>query len=276
MIVGANGFTGRALVSFLRESCNDETTFCLLDKIADSTAGIIACDLLDIDTIAKCIVNMQPTQIYNLVGSFTNDYNQDYEMNVVATKNICEALITSGVRSRLLLVGSASEYGVAHQSENPISEQCPLRPQSIYGLTKAYQSMLMQYYHYANQLDIVMARTFNIYGLGISPRLFAGKIYKQIAEGSSEIILDDLSARRDYLHISEVVRYYQLIMDRGLSGEVYNVGSGISLNGQELSVKLIEEAGYKASAFTVIETGPRALVQEIYADLSKLSALKLA
>lgn len=272
LITGASGFISRALIQFLRSQGNTDLYLC--DRLAVEGEGITSVDLSDSQRAAELIASVRPTQIYHLAGSFSNDYQTDYQANVETTKNICDALIAQNITARVLLIGSASEYGTVNQNENPVSEHQPLRPLTVYGLTKAYQSLLMQFYHNKHGLDLVMARTFNLYGEGISPRLLAGKIYQQLNNGDRRITLDDVTARRDYLHVSKVVGYYHHIMERGLPGEVYNVGSGVALSTRDLIIRIITETGLDPAEFEIQATGEQMSVQEIYADTRKLTSLE--
>lgn len=272
LITGASGFISRALIQFLRSQGNTDLYLC--DRLAVEGEGITSVDLSDSQRAAELIASVRPTQIYHLAGSFSNDYQTDYQANVETTKNICDALIAQNITARVLLIGSASEYGTVNQNENPVSEHQPLRPLTVYGLTKAYQSLLMQFYHNKHGLDLVMARTFNLYGEGISPRLLAGKIYQQLNNGDRRIALDDVTARRDYLHVSKVVGYYHHIMERGLPGEVYNVGSGVALSTRDLIIRIITETGLDPAEFEIQATGEQMSVQEIYADTRKLTSLE--
>ena len=91
------------------------------------------------------------------------------------------------------------------REDNPVSEEYPLHPVSIYGVTKAFQTQLAQFYYRRHHLDLVMARTFNLIGLGISPRLFIGRLQQQIEDYRfgkiTKISLGNLEARRDYIPI---------------------------------------------------------------------------
>jgi GDP-4-dehydro-6-deoxy-D-mannose reductase len=271
LITGASGFTGRALIPFLQSAGESQLT--LVDRVGDPAAGVAECNFVDASVVHSCISLTQPAEIYHLVGSFTQDFDIDFETNVTVTKNLCDALVALRSNARVLLIGSAAEYGAVAPDQNPIREDATLRPISVYGLTKAFQSALMQYYYGAHQLNVVMARTFNMYGLGISSRLFVGKIYEQIAAGTHTIEIDDLSAARDFLHISDVVRYYHLIMQRGVAGEVYNVGSGSPSNGADIIAKIAAECGKNPADFTATATGSLASVRRLFADVTKLHTL---
>ena len=63
----------------------------------------------------------------------------------MSTKNIFDSIREINVKARVLLVGSAAEYGRIEEADNPVSEAHPLRPISIYGLTKVMQTTLMAY-----------------------------------------------------------------------------------------------------------------------------------
>jgi nucleoside-diphosphate-sugar epimerase len=75
-----------------------------------------------------------------------------------------------------------------------------------------------------------MALTLNLLKINIIDKVFIGRLYKQIKEykleAVSKIILGNMSNKRDYIPIDDAVKKYILIMERGTSGEVYNVGSG--------------------------------------------------
>ena len=208
LVTGSRGFSAKYLIELLQKETSHQI-FC--------DEG----DLSQLTEVENLLQRVRPDQIYHLAGSFTNHYETDYKNNVLTTKNIFDALLVLGMKARVLIIGSAAEYGVPR--ENPISENSPLEPVTIYGVTKTFQTHLMQFYTASHHLDIVMARPFNLFGLGISEQLFIGKVYAQIErfkEGLiDKIVLDDLSGERDYIDIEEAVRWYQKIMEKGVSGK---------------------------------------------------------
>jgi GDP-4-dehydro-6-deoxy-D-mannose reductase len=262
LITGARGFSGKHLSQHL--SLDPQLELFGTDQ-ADG-------DLSDPAFTTELLNKIQPQQIYHLAGSFTNDYSTDYRNNVAATKNILDTLSTLKIPCRVLLIGSSAEYGDVLPSDNPIREDHPLKPLSFYGLTKVFQTHLMQFYHH---LDLVMGRTFNLCGEGMSPNLFVGRVYHQIysyKKGEiSKISLGSLKPERDYIDIEDAVRYYQTIMNKGKRGEIYNVGSGrptkiatlleeiLKKNG--LSMEMIEEKAHPSS------------LPQIYANIQKVNNL---
>ena len=276
MITGANGFSGRYLSSAISE-----------DKVLVTREGETQCsksncsyhcDLLDFEKVSEMIRNIKPTRIYHLAGSFTNDYNTDHESNVLTTKNILDAVYKYSSSARVLLIGSAAEYGLVSKENCPVAESSSLRPFSIYGLTKINQKTIMDYYVNTKSLDIVMARPFNLYGKGISSRLFIGKVYQEINSLKNgdvdKISLGNLDSERDFISIENAVKHYIRIMEKGIVGEVYNVASGKSIKIKDILSRILEEEHLD---FNVVNANSRSEQTNdsdiIYADITKLKGL---
>ncbi|MEW6068862.1 MAG: GDP-mannose 4,6-dehydratase [Nitrospirota bacterium] len=277
LITGANGFSASYLISLLSNESQLQL-FCTDLQCKDDKAWH-PCDLADYKAVYHLLDRTRPQQIYHLAGSFSNEYEIDYRVNVLSTKNILDNCLRLNLNCRVLLIGSSAEYGIVSQRDNPVKEDHPLNPVSIYGLTKTYQTHLMQYYHNVHNTDIVMARTFNIMGKGISNRLFIGRIYEQIDEYKKgnipKIILGNLQNNRDYIDIKEAVKDYKLIMEYGVAGEIYNVGSGKSIKIYDLLNKILNENYLSMDVVEEKHTDHlnKLDIKDIYADITKLSSL---
>lgn len=278
LITGAKGFSASHLISLLSNEIQVQL-FCTGLQCKDDKTWH-PCDLTDYKAVYQLLDRTRPQQIYHLAGSFSNEYEIDYRVNVLSTKNILDNCLRLNLNCRVLLIGSSAEYGIVSERDNPVKEDHPLNPVSIYGLTKTYQTHLMQYYHNVHNMDIVMARTFNIMGKGISNKLFIGRIYEQIDEykkgNISKIVMGNLQNKRDYIDIKEAVKYYKVIMEYGLSGEIYNVGSGKSIKIYDLLDKILNEN--KLSMDVIEEKLPESFnkldIKNIYADTGKISRLR--
>jgi GDP-4-dehydro-6-deoxy-D-mannose reductase len=182
----------------------------------------------------------------------------------------------------VLLIGSSAEYGAVPEEDNPVKEDHPLAPMSVYGLTKVYQTYLMRFYCALYGMNVVMARPFNLFGKGMSGKLFVGRVYEQIeayrAGIISKIAVGNLQHQRDYIGVDQAIRYYAVIMQRGKVGEIYNVGSGASIKVRNLLRRILEENGLgmdvvEERAFTARNKFD---VKDLFADVSKLKALMVA
>jgi GDP-4-dehydro-6-deoxy-D-mannose reductase len=278
LITGALGFSGRKL----SEALSKKTSFKIFTSDIHSNSNsdnYNCCDLRDFKCASEIILKTKPDLICHLAGTFSNDYEIDYSANVLATKNILENIKTLGKNCRIMLIGSSAEYGVVEKDESPIIESRALRPTSVYGLTKVYQTYLMQYYFNAFNLDIVMARAFNIFGKGISDKLFIGRVYQQIQQLKNneikKIIVGNLDNERDYISIEEAIKHYIKILLHGKKGEIYNVGNGVPVKTRVILNKVLDEENIDIK---YVETAKSERdntydVPQIYADTSKLRGL---
>jgi len=192
---------------------------------------ISACDLTDHKAVSKVLHEIRPTRVFHLSGTFANDFDIDYAGNVTTTRNLLDAVRRLETnKCRVLIVGSAAEYGRVDEGEESVPESYALRPMGIYGLTKVFQTSLAQFYVRVHGLDVVIVRPFNLIGPGISNRLFVGKLHEQILavrRGESPgVELGDLSGARDFVDVTDALAGYIIALERGSSGEVYNVGTG--------------------------------------------------
>ena len=274
LIAGATGALGRVLTSRLRAKPGDVVVFApRRGNTGDSL------DLRDRDRIAQTVKRTSPDLILNLAATFSNDFDDACAINVAASRYLLEAVEASGRRVRTVLIGSAAEYGAVIPEENPIGEDRVLRPVSVYGLTKAWQSELACLY--ANRgVDVVVARVFNLIGPHLSDRLFVGRLHRQIAElrrgERTRIEVGPLAAIRDYLSIDDAVSQVLAIADFGEAGKVYHVASGRPVAMRTLFVRelaahgLDESLAVEGAAFTE-RSGYD--VPAIYADMSRTNAL---
>ena len=279
LITGSSGFTGGHLVAFLSQDASLELH--LADRTSPKSphSRFHACDVSEALLAAQLVAKTKPYEIYHLVGSYTNDYDTDYVSNVVTTENILDAVRASGMKTRILLVGSSAEYGFPIDPNKAIAEGHPCNPVSIYGLVKLFATALMGTYVRLYGMNIVAVRPFNLFGSGISERLFAGKMEQDITRYRRgeirEIITGDLNVERDYIDIEEAIKYYSAVMQKGKTGEVYNIGSGKSIPLRALLKRMLAENNL---SFKCVKEGThivpgKIVVPKIFADISKLKQL---
>ena len=95
-------------------------------------------------------------------------------------------------------------------------------------------------------LPVVLARPFNHLGPGQSDRLVASTLAHQVArnerEGTDVVLAGDLTPRRDFTDVRDVVRAYRLLVTEGQPGEAYNVCSGVDVPISEVADALIAQA----------------------------------
>jgi GDP-4-dehydro-6-deoxy-D-mannose reductase len=139
----------------------------------------------------------------------------------------------------VLVVGSSEEYGLISPEDLPIDEDTPLRPLSAYALSKVTQDLMGLQYYLTHKLHIVRVRPFNHIGPRQRVGFVASDFASQIAAAElglqpPTMLVGNLTARRDFCDVRDVVRAYVMLITHGAPGEVYNVGSGTSHAIQDL------------------------------------------
>lgn len=242
LITGAQGFVGRHLTTHL-EACGDEVIG--VDRVPD---GI---DITDADAIRKLIADIEPRAIYHLagwadVGGSWKAPVEAFRVNAEGTLNVLSAAAEAGVE-RVLAVSSADVYGKVDPSELPLTEDSPLRPASPYAASKVAADYLGLQAWLGNGLPVLRVRAFNHLGPGQTDKFVAPAIASRIARaeiaGKEAVLpIGDLSARRDFTDVRDVVRAYRMLMEDGEAGQVYNVCSGVDLAVQDLADQLLAQA----------------------------------
>jgi GDP-4-dehydro-6-deoxy-D-mannose reductase len=248
LITGAQGFVGRHLTTHL-EACGDEVVG--VDRFPDPSGANDGVDITDADAIRKLVADIEPRTIYHLagwadVGGSWKAPVEAFRANAEGTLNVLSAAAESGVE-RMLAVSSADVYGKVDPSELPLTEDSPLRPASPYAASKVAADYLGLQAWLGNGLPVLRVRAFNHLGPGQTDKFVAPAIASRIARaelghGSDVLPIGDLSARRDFTDVRDVVRAYRLLMEHGEPGEVYNVCSGTDLAVQDLADQLLAQA----------------------------------
>ena len=222
LITGAGGFVGGYLRSHL-EAEGDEVVG--LDQEVDITDG---------QSIRRAVEDHAPEAVYHLaaasnVGSSWSAPVEVLRVNAEGTLNVLLACEAAGVR-RVLAIGSAEEYGKVDPADLPLQETAPLRPVTPYGVSKVASGFLALQAFLGRGLGAVRVRPFNHLGPSQSGRFVASALAEQVARnehvGNDVVLAGDLSPRRDFTDVRDVVRAYRLLVEHGEPGEVYNVCSG--------------------------------------------------
>ena len=225
--------------------------------------------------VLDLIYKIKPDYIVNFIGLFGNrQYSELMQSNVDISRNILNAVVELLlVKTRLLFIGSAAEYGTAY--ENPVSEDSPAMPINLYGLSKKIQTDLILFYHRVHQVQAVIARTFNLTGDGISAALSIGHFRKQIdaALDGDTIKVGNLNSERDFLEVTDAVALYLDLLCYGKVGEVYNVCSGVPIRLADVLSEMIQSSGKSL----IVEVSPQLLqvndISQIYGSRLKLDGL---
>lgn len=208
-------------------------------------------DLLDNGKFKECVTAFKPEYILHLGSRSSVVYSWKHPAETIRKNtgiftSIIESLRTENISCRLLSVGSAEEYGIVKEDQLPIVETLNPNPASPYGVSRVMQQNLAEVYSNNYNLDIVHTRSFNHIGPYQSSDFvlssFARQIIKQQRDGSKEIeiAVGNIEVTRDFTDVRDVVKAYYLLLQKGRSGDVYNICSNKGVILKDL-IKIFEQ-----------------------------------
>ena len=190
------------------------------------------------------------------------------------TINLFEAIKKTGLDPRVVIGGTAAEYGVVYPESLPITELCLPNPQSPYGMTKLWQTHVGKYYAHEN-FSVVIARMFNIIGTDSAKQLSTGDFFAQIArilqnKQGRQVFAGNLQLRRDFLDIDDVCSGLVALAMRGKSNEVYNICSSYSVSLQNILELCLSEIQLNVKIVIDHNKMQNTYVQDIYGCNEKI------
>jgi len=250
LITGAAGFVGNVLRAYLTAQGWDVA--CTDLRPAQEGRSWTACDVADRDAVFDALEAVGAvTHVFHLaaltfVPRARREPERAFEVNLLGTVHLVAALRAYAPEARLVYVSSAEVYGVPQSL--PLTERHPLNPGNPYAVAKAAADHYCAWCHAAEGVDVIRMRPTNHSGPGQSDRFALSSFARQIAQieaGKKQppvLHVGNLDAARDFLHVKDVVRAYELAALRGVSGEAYNVCSGRATPIRDAVGKLVDLA----------------------------------
>lgn len=236
-VTGGRGFVAR----WLRRHLESEG-----DEVLGADAEV---DVTDPAAITDALVEARPDAVYHLaafthVGRSWDEPARVFAINAAGTLNLLQAARACPSPPRVLLVASAEVYGQVKADELPLTEESPLAPVSPYAMSKVAAEFAGIQAHLGYGVPVIRARPFNHIGPGQSPEFVVSALARRLVEaarsGAPSITVGNLSARRDFTDVRDVVRAYRLLVaGGGQAGGVYNVCSGQDVSIAEVADKLV-------------------------------------
>lgn len=213
---------------------------------------LIPLDIFKAGNIKNHLKQINPDYIFHLAAvsspgfSFQNT-TFTLQNNILAQLNLLDGLVAIKSKAKILIVGSSEEYG--NVTRNPVSEHTEIAPLSPYAISKVAQDFLGYQYFLRSNLNVIRVRPFNHTGPRQAPSFVVPAFASQIAQiekvGKGTIKVGNLESFRDFTDVRDMVKAYLLALEKGMLGEVYNIGSGKALKIADLLNSLIFLSGAK-------------------------------
>ncbi len=284
LVIGGAGFVAGHLLEALKsEGFETHATLLPGERLAADGTAAHELDVRDAEGAKKLLAELEPERIYYLaaISSVAVSWQNPRltaDVNIMGALNIMEALKSLKSSARVLFIGSSEEYGFSGRYHSVLDEAVLPKPGNVYAVTKCAQNMLASVYAKAYGLNLIIARAFNHIGAGQAPQFVTADFARQIARmeaGLEEPVLrvGNLDAERDFCDVRDIVRAYMSLIELGLPGEIYNVGSGRAVAIREVVRELTDMASVKIT----VEIAPEKLrpldIPSTRADIGRLVSL---
>lgn len=187
-------------------------------------------------------------QKYDVVFHFAAETDVDrsiqdarpfYETNIAGTMNLLDF-----VRNRMckcfMYISTDEVYGSLTKEQRPFKESDPIAPNNPYAASKASAELFVQAYANTYDLPIIITRCSNNYGpLQHQEKLIPKVIVHALLE--KEIPLyGDGEQIRDWLYVTDHCRALHLLAEKGVLGEIYNIGGGFELTNLQVVTLIVQ------------------------------------
>lgn len=258
LITGITGFAGSYMADYILSLDKNIEVFGtkrftssignikhILDKLT-----LVECELRDQNCVDCIVSQIKPDKIFHLAAqtyipaSFVYPFDTIIT-NITSTLGLMEAVRKFKLDTIIHFCSSSEVYGRVEKNEVPINENNPMRPQNPYAVSKSACDLLVQQYYASYKLKVVISRAFGYIGPRAKDVFAYSSFAKQIVEiekGLREpiIYVGNLKSVRTFLDIRDVVEAYWLLTEKCNYGEVYVIGSNVTMELSELLNKLLE------------------------------------
>ena len=251
-VTGGAGFIGSNYVEHLFRNVGGVTGVTIYDKftyaanpknyqefVSDPRLNIIKGDICDSNLLEKSMAE------HDFVVHFAAESHVDRSIdnafafintNVLGTFNVLEASRRVKIKT-VIHISTDEVYGSL--SEGSADEAFPLEPNSPYAASKAASDLLVRSYFVTHGLDVRTTRCCNNYGKHQYPEKVIPVFINKLKYGQKLPIYGNGKNVREWIHVSDHVRGIQTALEKGIPGEIYNIGTGSRLSNNDLATEII-------------------------------------
>jgi dTDP-glucose 4,6-dehydratase len=245
LVTGGCGFIGSNFINYYYEKNQnvniinlDAMYYCasvenIKEEIRNSDRyKLVKGNLCSMDLISHILENCQIDTIIHFaaqshVQNSFDDSLQYTNDNIVGTHTLLEAARKYGKIKKFIHISTDEVYGesMLEDTESKKNENSVLCPTNPYAATKAAAELIAKSYYFSFKMPIIITRGNNVYGPNQYPEKLIPRFIKLLKEDQKVTIQGDGTNVRAFLHVNDVCSALECVLDKGIIGEIYNIGS---------------------------------------------------
>jgi len=281
LVTGGCGFIGSHFINFMMDKYRDRVGFRIINldamyycareeniagwirELGDERYKFIRANLRDKTGIETIILREKPDFVIHFAAqthvdsSFDGDKCLDYTLdNVLGTHSLMEACRVYGACKKIIHVSTDEVYGDSFVAGGQKEDSSILAPTNPYAATKAGAEMIAGSYKHSFGLPIIITRGNNVFGPGQFPEKLIPRWIGLLRAGNKLQVAGDGSQLRNFLWVEDVVRAFDIILEKGTVGDIYNIAGCQEYSVLDVARIMLEEFGVKGDWMSRIEYIP--------------------
>lgn len=273
LVTGATGFVGRYLVDKLIEK-NYEVAILVHKRLVPSNwmkdVEIFKIDITREEDFSIIPKHRKFEAVFHLATYIPpfeglDQFDRCIKVNCIGTYNLlkfCQELKVS----KIIGSSTVSVYGDTIFHVSKLKDKHPLRPLTVYGITKLMAELICEKYMKDSNMKIVLLRYSSVYGVGQNPSSVL-PIFIDRAIGNHDIVIFGKGIKvQDFVNVKDVISANLCALKSDTQG-IYNIGSGVATNIVDLAKAVVKV--FNSSSKIVFEQNREEDVSQITMDISK-------
>ena len=251
LVTGGCGFIGSNFINYYKEKnpyvkiinfdkldyCSDKTGVnhdkLIIGNLKNKDLVLHILNDHDIDTVIHFAAQTHVDNSFGNSLEFTID-------NILGTHTLLECCKVYNKIKRFIHISTDEVYGEVDINHTGCNEKSLLNPTNPYAATKAGAEFIARSYYYSFKMPIIITRGNNVYGPRQYPEKLIPKFINQLINNEKCTIHGKGETRRNFIYVDDVVKAIEIILQKGIINNIYNIGTNNEYSVSEIADKLIK------------------------------------
>ena len=250
LVTGGCGFIGSNFINYYKEKNPDVKiiNFDKLDYCSDKNGinhdKLVIGNLKNKDLVVHILNEHNIDTVIHFAAQthVDNSFGNSLEFtidNILGTHTLLECCKVYNKIKRFIHISTDEVYGEVDINHKGCTEKSLLNPTNPYAATKAGAEFIARSYFYSFNMPIIITRGNNVYGPRQYPEKLIPKFINQLLNNEKCTIHGKGDTRRNFIYVDDVVKAIEIILQKGIINNIYNIGTNNEYSVSEIADKLI-------------------------------------